>query len=124
MLGPDSSLPWLGRLWVIRVDVDGWLLPEVSEDDGMVDHGASMSVVTGGLVLVIVAVVVGVVDNRVAVAENVGSTKFRGACSGPSNWRATNVTAAMRMPMTASPATLAPTTFGVRLYHGGDCPSS
>src|SRR4029077_8210835 len=43
------------------------------------------------------------------------------------NWRDTNVTAAMRMPITARPTTLAPTTAGVRLYHGagdGDCSSS
>ena len=34
------------------------------------------------------------------------------------DWRETNVTAAMRMPIAAMPATLAPMTFGVRLYHG------
>ena len=94
------------------------LLLDVSEDDEVVDDGASMSVVTGGLVLVIVAVVVGVDDDWVAVAENVGSTKFSGACSGSLNWRDTNVTAAMRMPITARPATLAPMSAGVRLYHG------
>jgi len=112
---------------VIRVDVDGsLLLLDVSEDDEVVDDGASMSMVTGGLVLVIVAVVVGAADDWVAVAENVGSTKFWGACSGSLNWPATNVTAAIRMPITASPATLAPITFGVRLYHGvgGDSSSS
>src|SRR3954471_23157765 len=86
-----------------------------------------MSVVTGGLVLVIVPVVVGVDDDRVAVAENDGSTKLGGVFPGSLDWPDTNVTAAMRMPMTARPATLAPRTAGVRLYHGagdGDCSSS
>jgi len=93
-------------------------VPEVSDEDEVVDDGPLMSVVTGGLVLVIVAVVVGVDNDRVAVAENDGSTKFSGACSGSLNWPDTNVTAAMRMPSTARPATLAPITAGVRLYHG------
>ena len=116
---------------MIRVEVDVSLLLVVSEgeldvlEDEGVDDGGLMSMVTGGLVLVIVAVVVGVDDDRVAVAENDGSTTFRGACSGSLNWRDTNVTAAMRMPITAMPTTLAPTTAGVRLYHGaGDCSSS
>ena len=113
---------------MIRVEVDVSLLLVVSEDDVVddgVDDGGLMSMVTGGLVLVIVAVVVGVDNDRVAVADNDGSTKFRGACSGSLNWRDTNVTAAMRMPITAMPTTLAPTTAGVRLYHGaGDCSSS
>jgi hypothetical protein len=56
----------------VRLGVDV-SLPEVPEDE-VVDDGASMSVVTGGLVLVIVAVVVGVDDDLVAVAENDGST--------------------------------------------------
>lgn len=102
---------------------------EVSdEDDGLVvDDGPSMSVVTGGLVLVIVAVVVGVDDEWVTVAENDGSTKLSGACSGWLNWRATSVPATMRSTITAIPTTLAPTTAAVRLYHGwdgGDCSSS
>ena len=67
---------------------------------------------------VIVPVVVGVDEDPVAVAENDGSTKFSGAWSGSSDCRDTNVTAAMRMPITARPATLAPMTLGVRLYHG------
>ena len=78
VLGADSLLlqPGGGAVHAVRVgdDVDGALLLDVSEDDEVVDDGASMSVVTGGLVLVIVAVVVGVVDDWVAVAENVGST--------------------------------------------------
>ena len=100
---------------------------DVSGDEEVVDDGASMSVVTGGVVLVIVAVVVGVDGEWVAVAENDGSTKFSGAWSGSLNWRETNVTAAMRMPITARPATLAPTSAGVRLYHGvadDNCSSS
>ncbi|HET7668200.1 MAG TPA: hypothetical protein VFK56_19470 [Mycobacterium sp.] len=123
VLGPDSSSVWVGRLWVIRVDVDGdgSLLLEVSEDEdgGVVNDGASMSVVTGGLVLVMVAVVVGVDDAWVAVAVKDGSTKLSGACSaGSLNRCAANVATAMTMPMTARPATLAKMAFGVRLYHG------
>jgi hypothetical protein len=87
------------------------------EEGEVVDDGRSMSVVAGGLVLVIVAVVVGV-DDCVTGAENDGSTKVDGAGSGWLNWRVTNITAAMRMPITARPATLAPMTLGVRLYHG------
>lgn len=100
---------------------------DVSGDEEVVDDGASMSVVTGGLVLVIVAVVVGVDNEWVAVAENDGSTKFSGAWSGSLKWCDTNVTAAIRMPITARPATLAPTSAGVRLYHGvadDNCSSS
>ncbi|HEY6646156.1 MAG TPA: hypothetical protein VI217_03550 [Mycobacterium sp.] len=115
VLGVDPSL--LGRLLVTRVDVEGSLLLDVSDEDEVVADGASMSVVTGGLVLVMVWGVVGV-DDPVAVAENDGSTKFSGACVGSLNWPATNVTAARRMPITARPATLAPMTLGVRLYHG------
>jgi hypothetical protein len=103
---------------VVRGELDASPL-EVSEDDvGGPDDGL-MSLVTGGLVLVIVAVVVGV-DDPVAVAENDGSTKFRGACSGSLDWRATNVTATIRRPATASPSTLAPRTAGVRLCQGPD----
>jgi hypothetical protein len=123
VVGDDSSPLGgvYGLVHAVRVDVS--VLLDVSEDDEVVDDGPSMSVVTGGLVLVIVAVVVGV-DDRVAVAECDGSTKFSGAWSGSLNWRDTNVTAAMRMPITARPATLAPTTAGVRLYHGADDDSS
>ncbi|HVQ49655.1 MAG TPA: hypothetical protein VMS92_06375 [Mycobacterium sp.] len=58
---------------------------DVSEDEVVVDDGPLMSVVTGGLVLVIVAVVVGVDVDLVAVAENDGWTKSSGACSGSLN---------------------------------------
>ena len=44
---------------MIRVELEVSLLLEVSDDDGGVDDGASMSVVTGGLVLVIVGVLAG-----------------------------------------------------------------
>jgi hypothetical protein len=91
---------------------------DVSDEDEVVEDGPSISVVTGGLVLVIVAVVVGVEVDPVAVAEKDGATKSSGAWSGSLNWLDTNVTAAMRMPITARPATLAPITAGVRLYHG------
>jgi len=130
VLGGDSAPLGgvYGLVHAVRVGVDVSVPLDVSGDEVVVvDDGASMSVVTGGLVLVIVAVVVGVDGEWVAVAENDGSTKFSGAWSGSLNWRDTNVTAAMRMPITARPATLAPTSAGVRLYHGvadDDCSSS
>jgi len=130
VLGGDSAPLGgvYGLVHAVRVGVDVSVPLDVSDDEEVVvDDGASMSVVTGGLVLVIVAVVVGVDNEWVAVAENDGSTKFSGAWSGSLNWRDTNVTAAIRMPITARPATLAPTSAGVRLYHGvadDDCSSS
>ena len=119
--GGDSSPPGGVYGWVHAVRVV-LVVPvlEVSDEDEVVDDGPSMSEVTGGLVLVIVAVVVGVDVDPVAVAENEGWTKSSGACSGSLNWRDTNVTAAMRMPTTARPTTLAAITAGVRLYHGSD----
>jgi hypothetical protein len=127
VVGDDSSPLGgvYGLVHAVRVDVSVLLDVDVSDEDEVVDDGPLMSVVTGGLVLVIVAVVVGV-DDAVADAEKDGSTKFRGACSGSLTWRVTNVTAAMRMPITARPATLAPITAEVRLYQGaddGDCSS-
>ena len=130
VLGGDSAPLGgvYGLVHAVRVGVDVSVPLDVSGDEEVVvDDGASMSVVTGGLVLVIVAVVVGVDNEWVAVAENDGSTKFSGAWSGSLNWRDTNVTAAIRMPITARPATLAPTSAGVRLYHGvadDNCSSS
>jgi len=130
VLGGDSAPLGgvYGLVHAVRVGVDVSVPLDVSDDEEVVvDDGASMSVVTGGLVLVIVAVVVGVDGEWVAVAENDGSTKFSGAWSGSLNWRDTNVTAAIRMPITARPATLAPTSAGVRLYHGvadDNCSSS
>jgi ABC-type Co2+ transport system permease subunit len=103
-----------GLVHAVRVGIDGSVLLDVSEEEVVVEEdGPLMSVVTGGLVLVIVAVVVGV-DGPVAVAENVGSMKFCGACAGSLNWRLTNVTAANRIPIAARPAALAPTTADVR----------
>jgi hypothetical protein len=84
----------------------------VSADDGL------MSVVTGGLVLVIVSVVVAVPDGLLAVAENVGWTKSIGASWWPFDVRVTSSTAETRAAMTTSPATLAPTTAGVLWCHG------
>lgn len=88
VVGVDASLRggvygWVHAVCVVLV-VSVLELPDVSEDD-VVDDGPLMSVVAGGLVLVIVAVVVGVVKEWVEVAENDGSTKFRGACSGSVN---------------------------------------
>jgi len=116
--GEDSSPPGgvYGCVHAVRVVLVVSVV-EVSDDDDVVDDGPLISVVTGGLVLVIVAVVVDV-DEWLAVAVNVGSTKFSGACSGSLNWRATKVTAAIMIATAAMPATLAPMTVGVRLYHG------
>lgn len=77
---------------------------------------ADRSVVTGGLVEVIVAVVVAVVD--AAGSENDGSTKFSGASSGLSNWCATKEPASTSRPIARMPSRLAPITAGVRLCHG------
>ena len=87
VFGGDSSGRQLGggAVHAVRVGADVSLLLDVSDEDEVVDDGPSISMVTGGLVLVIVAVVVGVDDDRVAVAENDGSTKFRGARSGSLN---------------------------------------
>jgi hypothetical protein len=77
VVGADSSP--LGGVYgfvhAVRVGVDVSVLELLDvSDDEVVDDGPSMSVVTGGLVLMIVAVVVGVDDEPVAVAENDGST--------------------------------------------------
>jgi hypothetical protein len=112
VVGPSSSsssLRVVGRL------VELSLLDVVSED--VVTEGALMSVVSGGLVLVIVCVVV-LVSDRDAVAENEGVTKSIGACSVSPNWRARAVAATIRMPMTKIATTLAPTTVEVRLCQG------
>jgi hypothetical protein len=86
VVGVDPSLLGgvYGLVHAVRVDVSVVELLDVSEDD-VVPDGPSMSVVAGGRVLVIVAVVVGVDNEWLVVAENDGSTKFRGACSGSSN---------------------------------------
>ena len=56
-----------------------------------------MSVVSGGLVLVIVWWVVEAAADSESVAEYVGATKSSGAASGSPNWRATAVAATIRM---------------------------
>lgn len=111
-----DSLP-LGGVYGLVHAVPGdaeVLLSGLSDDDGDEDEveDGLMSVVTGGLVLVIVAVVVGV-DEWLAVAVNDGSTKFSGACCGSLNWRPRNIAPATTMAITARPAMLAPTTAGV-----------
>lgn len=81
-----------------------------------------MSVVSGGLVLVIVCVVVeeAAADSG-SVAEYVGATKSSGAGSVSPNCRAIAVAATIRMPITRIARTLTPTTVDVRLCQG--CPS-
>lgn len=113
LLGVSSlSLP-PRRAVVLSVDVS---LPEVVDVDEV--GGPLMSVVSGGLVLVIVWVVVGVVADCVAVAEKVGSMKLRGASSGSPNWRDSAVATTIRTPITARARTLAPMSAGVRLCQG------
>jgi hypothetical protein len=75
VVGADSSPLGgvYGLVHAVRVDVSVLELLDVSDEE-VVDDGPLMSLVTGGLVLVIVAVVVGVDDEPVAVAENDGST--------------------------------------------------
>ncbi len=108
--------------------VDVSLLDVVDEDDvedvddGGDVPGPSMSVVSGGLVLVIVWVVVEAAAESEPVAEYVGTTKSSGACSGSPNWRATAVAATISRPTTKIARMLAPTTVEVRLCQG--CPSS
>jgi hypothetical protein len=120
--GFSSASRWRGR-------VNGALLlllslgvvlvfdePEVVGGAG----GALISVVEILGVLVMVGVVVVAEDaDSGAVSENDGSTKFSGASVG---WSPPlmNITAAMRTPMTAMPAALAPTTARVELCHGSD----
>ena len=84
VVGVDSSPLGgvYGLVHAVRVEVSVLEPLDVSDEDEVVDDGPLMSVVTGGLVLVIVAVVVGVDDEPEAVVENDGSTKFRGGCSG------------------------------------------
>lgn len=118
VVGPSSSsssLRVVGRL------VELSLLDVVSDDDVGDVEGPSMSVVSGGLVLVIVCVVVVSVEGD-AVAENDGVTKSRGASSVSPNWRAMAVAATINMPITTIASTLAPRTVEVRLCQG--CPSS
>src|SRR5262249_17812638 len=97
------------------------LLPEVSEVvDG--EGGPLISVVDSRAVLVMVSVVVVDVVSD-AIDENDGSTNSCGAF-GKSSCRVTYMAAAMRMPMTAMPRTLAPTTAAVELCQGADFSSA
>lgn len=90
--------------------------PDVSDSegsvpDGSVPSGNPKSVVTGGLVLVIVDVVLDVV--RVEVDAYVGWMKSIGACWGLSALLVSATTPHTTSAMTASAATLAPRTAGV-----------
>ena len=79
-----------------------------------------ISVVESLGVLVMVGVVVVADDaDSATVSEKDGSTKFSGASVGSSP-PLTNITAATRTPMTATPAALAPTTARVELCQGSD----
>ncbi|WP_168189056.1 hypothetical protein [Mycolicibacterium goodii] len=104
---------------LVRGGVLGALDSEVvsSPSDGSVSDGSAPSggrpnsVVSGGLVLVIVDVVEDVV--REVVDAYVGSTKSRGACCGLSAPLVSATTPHTASAMTASAATLAPRTAGV-----------
>ena len=94
---------------------------EVGVLDVGVSDGRLMSVVTIGLVLVIVSVVDGV-PGAVAVVGvllEVESTNWAGARSGSLNWPVMNTAAATTSPITANAATLAPATADVELCHDG-----
>lgn len=110
-MGPSSSSRWRGA-------EDDSLLLVLDESEVVV--GVLISVVDSGAVLVMVAVVVGVdVGVREAVAENEGSTKSSGTSAGSSS-PVTNMTAATRPAMTATPTALAPSTARVELCQGSD----
>ena len=110
-MGPSSSSRWRGA-------EDDSLLLVLDEFEVVV--GVLNSVVDSGAVLVMVAVVVGVdVGVREAVAENEGSTKLSGTSAG-SSFPVTNMTAATRPAMTATPTALAPSTARVELCQGSD----
>ncbi len=111
-----------------RGRVTGALLPllRVSDDPELVGGpgGPLISVVeTFGVLVTVWVVVVAEDADSAGVSENDGSTKFSGA-SVASSPPLTNITAATRTPMTATPAALAPTTAGVELCHGSDGSSS
>ena len=76
-----------------------------------------MSVVIGGLVLVMVPVVVGVAVVSPA-EEKEGSTKFSGACSGSLNCRDTHDAEVMSTAIKTSAAMLAPSSVEVLLCQG------
>lgn len=107
---PDVSLP--------DVSLPDVSLPGVSLPDVVVDDPGDRSVVTGGLVLVMVAVVVVEESDVSCGAEKEGSTKLSGARAGSLNWRATYDTASTTRTIATRPITLAPSTAGVRLCQG------
>lgn len=116
--GPRRVVPASSSLSgarVVGLRVEGRRV-EVCDDD-VVSLGL-MSVVTGGLVLVIVAVVVGA-DDLLVVAEKDGSTKFAGGASpGPPDCRITAITTVTSRAITATPAALAASRVEVRLCQG------
>ncbi len=87
---------------------------------GVVSSGL-MSVVTGGLVLVIVSVVAGDPEFGVllSVTEYVGSTKSIGAGSGSLAWPVTYLMAPISSASRASAAALTPSSVDGRLCHAG-----
>ena len=86
------------------------------EDDGPIT--SMMSLVSGGLVLVIVEVVVDESSTVDDESEN-GATYSSGAGSVVSTWRTTNIVNHTIRPMAASAAALAASRVGVRSCHLG-----
>jgi hypothetical protein len=120
--GFSSTSRWRGRVNVGLLLLLSLPLLLVSEDPEVVEGpgGPLISVVETFGVLVMVGVVVVSDDaDSAAVSEKDGSTKLSGASAGLSP-PLMNITAAMRTPMTATPAALAPSTASVELCHGVD----
>jgi hypothetical protein len=116
--GGRSVSAVVGLADVVVLDDPGVVDPDVD----VVDDGSLISVVTGGLVLVIVPLVV----DDIVVLPKTGSTNWGGAWMGSPAWRATNITPATARPIAAAAATLAPNTARVDWCHGlaGSRPSS
>jgi hypothetical protein len=120
--GFSSASRWRGGMNGALLLLSLLLLLVVSDEPEVVGGpgGSLISVVESRGVLVMVGVVVVADDaDPATVSENDGSTKFSGASVGSSP-PLMNITAAMRTPMTAMPAALAPTTASVELCHGSD----
>ena len=120
--GLSSASRWRGGVNGALLLLSPLLLLVVSDEPEVVGGpgGTLISVVESRGVLVMVGVVVVADDaDPATVSENDGSTKFSGASVGSSP-PLMNITAAMRTPMTATPAALAPTTARVELCHGSD----
>ena len=120
--GRPSSVVSGGRrvvVVVVLVDVPELEVSVLEVLEVVVSSPGLMSVVTGGLVLVMISVVEVADDEYVAELDPLGSsTKYCGACSGWLYCLVTYDARRNRMPITTRPATLAPITVDVRSCHG------